>query len=120
MTAKQREFMRPILDGSPIPDEQREYFRARLEDRLAAALIRAFCAHNQGKPLTNEYVDGEIEAVAQRLGVKGFVVRRCMFGDYLTLDRISDIMLALGMDFDDFTFTPIAEKMATKPDEPRA
>ena len=116
MTDKQREFLRPILDGWPIPNEQRAYFRMRLEDRLQKAILQAFM---QRYGSTTALVDEGIQDLVRRLGMKPFVVRRLIGGGPTKFDQVADIMLALGMDFDDFTFRPIADMAKDKSDEVR-
>ena len=104
-TSQQREFLSEILEGKPIPEDKLVYFRERLRDRLHSAILAAF----QERAKTG-FKQSDL---AGRIHKKRAQITRWLSTtSNLTLDSISDLMVGLGMDFDEFPFTPIEKTFA--------
>lgn len=105
ITSRQKQFYSEIIDGRPIPEEKLVYFRERLRDRLHSAILAAF----------QRYVEKGFKQsdLAERIHKKRAQITRWLGSpSNLTLDSISDLMIGLGTDFDEFRFTPIDEAIA--------
>lgn len=105
ITSRQRQFYSEIIDGRPIPEEKLLYFRERLRDRLHSAILGAFQRRAEKGFKQSD--------LAERIHKKRAQIARWLGSpSNLTLDSISDLMIGLGMDFDEFRFTPIEEAIA--------
>jgi hypothetical protein len=100
------EFLSEILEWKSVPPDTLEYFRARLRHRLHSAILEAFSTRAKEKGLMQKDLAARIHKskvqINRWLGTAG----------NLTLDSISDLMVGLGMDFDEFPFTPIEKTLA--------
>jgi DNA-binding phage protein len=91
------------LKEKPIPESTLAYFRARLRNRLHALVLEAFIKQSEEKQLT------QLE-LAERIGRAPEQVNRWLgaAGNW-TLDTISDLMVGIGIDLDDPSYTPIVD-----------
>jgi transcriptional regulator with XRE-family HTH domain len=105
-TSRQMDFLSEILEWKPVPQDTLEYFRERLRHRLHSAILEAFSRRAKEKGLKQKDLAARIHKskvqINRWLGTAG----------NLTLDSISDLMVGLGMDFDEFPFTPIEKTVA--------
>jgi transcriptional regulator with XRE-family HTH domain len=102
ITSRQRQFYSEIIDGRPIPEEKLLYFRERLRDRLHSAILGAFQRRAEKGFKQSD--------LAERIHKKRAQIARWLGSpSNLTLDSISDLMIGLGMDFDEFRFTSFEE-----------
>ncbi len=107
MITSQKEFLSEILEGKPIPQDKLVYFRERLRDRLHSAILTAFQERTKTGFKQSDLADRIHKKRAQ-------ITRWFSAASNLTLDSISDLMVGLGMDFDEFLFTPIEKTLAPK------
>jgi len=107
ITSRQKEFLSEILEGKPIPEDKLVYFRERLRDRLHSAILAAF----QQRAKTGFKQSDLAERIHKK---RAQITRWFSTTSNLTLDSISDLMVGLGMDFDEFPFTPIEKTLAPK------
>jgi transcriptional regulator with XRE-family HTH domain len=106
LTSQQKDFLSEILGGTPIPEDKLVYFRERLRDRLHSAILAAF--EQRAKKGFKQ------SDLAERINKKRAQIARWLSTtSNLTLDSISDLMVGLGMDFDEFPFTPIEKIVAS-------
>jgi len=102
---EQMSFLSEILEWKPIPEDKLVYFRERLRNRLPSAILDAFIKRAKQKGL--KQCD-----LATRIGrTRAQITRWFSTPSNLTLDSISDLMVGLGMDFDEFPFTPIEKTL---------
>jgi len=105
-TSRQMDFLSEILEWKPVPSDTLEYFRARLRNRLHSAILEAFSTRAKENGLMQKDLAARIHKskvqINRWLGTAG----------NLTLDSISDLMVGLGMDFDEFPFSPIEKTLA--------
>ena len=101
------------LTEKPIPESTLAYFRARLQNRLHALVLEAFIKQSEEKQLT------QIE-LAERIGRAPEQVNRWLgaAGNW-TLDTISDLMVGIGIDLDDPSYTPIVDLVDELRDKPK-
>ncbi len=104
-------FLSEILADQPIPEGKLVYFRERLRDRLHSAILEAFMTRAQEKGLRQKDLAARIHRTSAQ------ITRWFSTPSNITLDSISDLMVGLGMDFDDFPYTPIEETLAPKEEE---
>jgi transcriptional regulator with XRE-family HTH domain len=105
ITSHQLSFLSEILEGKPVPEDTLVYFRERLRDRLHSAILKAF-AQRQSDGLRQKDLAERIHRTRAQ------ITRWLSAASNITLDSISDLMVGLGMDFDEFPFTPIEETIA--------
>lgn len=111
ITSHQRQFLSPILDWKPIPRDTLTYFQERLHRSLHSAILDAFKIRFMERGLTQK-------ELARRIHKSPVTVNRWLStASNLTLDSISDLMVGLGMDFDEFPFTPIEKTIVTAEQE---
>jgi transcriptional regulator with XRE-family HTH domain len=108
ISPQQKSFLAEILEDRPIPEATLIYFRERFRDKLHSAILEAFLTRAQEKNLKQQDLAARIHRT------KGQISRWFNTPSNLTLDSISDLMVGLGMDFDDFPYTPIEETLAPK------
>jgi transcriptional regulator with XRE-family HTH domain len=112
-TSRQMDFLSEILERKPVPPDTLEYFRERLRNRLHSAILDAFSRRAKENGLMQKDLAARIHKsrvqINRWLGTAG----------NLTLDSISDLMVGLGMDFDDFPFTAIEKTLASASDRKR-
>lgn len=108
ITSQQKSLLSEILENKPIPEDTLVYFRERLRDRLHSTILEAFVKRSQQKGLKQK----ELATRIHRTGAQ--IARWFSTPSNITLDSISDLMVGLGMDFDDFPYTPIEETIAPK------
>jgi transcriptional regulator with XRE-family HTH domain len=101
-------FLSEILEDKPIPENTLVYFRERLRDRLHSAILEAFLKRSEEKGLKQKDLATRIHRTSAQ------ITRWFSTASNITLDSISDLMVGLGMDFDDFPYTPIEETLAPK------
>lgn len=101
-------FLAEILDWKPIPEDKLVYFRERLRDRLHAAILSAFLTRSKERGFKQKDLAARIHRA------EGQITRWLSTTNNLTLDSISDLMVGLGMDFDNFPFTPIEKTIVTE------
>ena len=107
ITSRQKQFLSEILEGRPIPEDKLVYFRERLRDRLHSTLLAAFQERAKSGFKQSDLADRIRKKRAQ-------ITRWFSTTGNLTLDSISDLMVGLGMDFDEFSFTPIEKTAAPR------
>lgn len=101
ITSRQRQFLSPILEWKSIPKDTLVYFEESLRRRLHSAILDAFKRRVKERGLTQK-------ELAKRIHKSPVTVNRWLStASNLTLDSISDLMVGLGMDFDEFPFSPI-------------
>jgi transcriptional regulator with XRE-family HTH domain len=101
------EFLSEILEWGPIPQDTLVYFRERLRHRLHSAILDAFNRRASQR-------DFKQTDLARRIHrTRAQIARWLSTQSNLTLDSISDLMVGLGMDFDEFPFTPIEQTIVT-------
>jgi transcriptional regulator with XRE-family HTH domain len=105
-TSRQRRFLSEILEGGPISEDKLVYFRERLRDRLHSAILAAFQQRAEKGFKQSDLADRIHKKRAQ-------ITRWLGSPSNLTLDSISDLMVGMGMDFDEFPFTPIEVTILT-------
>jgi len=108
ISAQQKSFLAEILEDRPIPEATLIYFRERFRDKLHSAILEAFLIRAKEKNLKQQDLAARIHRT------KGQISRWFNTPSNLTLDSISDLMVGLGMDFDDFPYTPIEKTLAPK------
>jgi transcriptional regulator with XRE-family HTH domain len=108
ISAQQKSFLAEILEDRPIPEATLIYFRERFRDKLHSAILEAFLTRAQEKNLKQQDLAARIHRT------KGQISRWFNTPSNLTLDSISDLMVGLGMDFDNFPYTPIENTLAPK------
>lgn len=83
-------FLSEIIEGSCIPDEKLNYFRARLKNRLHAMVLAQFMNLEKDRQFTRA-------DLARRLGKKPEQITRWLGapGNW-TLDTVSDLLLGMG------------------------
>jgi hypothetical protein len=107
-TSGQMEFLSEILEWKPVPEDTLIYFRERLRHRLHSAILDAFSQRARERNLKQK-------DLAARIHKSRVQINRWLgTASNLTLDSISDLMVGLGMDFDEFPFTPIEKTLADK------
>ena len=107
-TSQQMSFLSEILEGKPIPEDTLVYFRERLRDRLHSAILEAFIRRSRENGLKQADLAIRIHRTRAQ------ITRWFSTPSNLTLDSISDLMVGLGMDFDEFPYTPIEETISTE------
>jgi transcriptional regulator with XRE-family HTH domain len=105
---EQMSFLSEILEWEPIPEDKLVYFRERLRNRLHSAIIDAFLKRSKGRGLKQSDLATRIHRTRAQ------ITRWFGTSSNLTLDSISDLMVGLGMDFDEFPFTPIEKTLTIK------
>jgi len=107
-TLHEQSFLTEILEGKPIPFGKLEYFRARLRSRLHQLVVSVWMRQE-----TVTQAD-----LARRIGRKPEVINRLLGapGNW-TLYTVSDLLVALGVDLDKPSVTPIAE-LFSRPTQP--
>ncbi len=106
ITSGQMELLSEILEWQPVPEDTLVYFRERLRHRLHSAILDAFTRRAQERGFKQK-------DLAARIHKSRVQVNRWLStASNLTLDSISDLMVGLGMDFDEFPFTPIENTLA--------
>ena len=84
--------LQEIADGSPIPESTRAFFRERMRVRLHQFLLRSFVGYAQATGSNRadlaERIDKRPEQVTRWLGQPR----------NLTLDTVSDLLLAMGLE----------------------
>lgn len=82
-------FLIEVLEGKPIPEGKKEYFRWRLKSRLHQLVVREYLRHEDLGLTQKEW--------AMRIGKGEAVVNRLLGapGNW-TLDTVSDLLLGLG------------------------
>jgi len=92
ITSQPTPFLSEIIDGSRIPDEKLNYFRARLKNRLHAMVLTQFIKLVDDKQFTKA-------DLARRLGKKPEQITRWLGvpGNW-TLDTVSDLLLGMGFE----------------------
>jgi transcriptional regulator with XRE-family HTH domain len=105
-TSGQKAFLSEILEWKPVPEDTLVYFRERLRHRLHSVILEAFTKRAQERNLTQKDLAARIEKSRVQIN------RWLSTASNLTLDSISDLMVGLGMDFDEFPFTPIEKTLA--------
>jgi hypothetical protein len=104
-------FLSEILEDKPVPEDTLVYFRERLRDRLHSAFLKAFLKRSEEKGLKKKDLAIRIHRTSAQ------IARWFSTPSNITLDSVSDLMVGLGMDFDDFPYTPIEETLAPKEQE---
>ena len=103
MPTFQTSILREIAHSKPIQLRTRLLYRRRLQNRVQRLLRKAFRDEQKRTGLTQkelaDRIDKDKSKVNQWLSIAG----------NLTLDTISDLLLGLGVDLDELSFTPIAE-----------
>ena len=112
MITSQQTSLLSDLKERPIPESALAYFRARLRNRLHALVLEAFIKESKEKQMT------QVE-LAERIGRSPEQVNRWLgaAGNW-TLDTISGLMVGMGVDLDDPSFTPIADLTAALHEKP--
>lgn len=103
MTAqtKEKELLLEILEWKRISGDTLVYFQGRLRRRVYSVLLDAFTRRTKERGLTRK-------ELARRVRRPAALVNRWLsHPSNLCLDSISLLMVGLGMDFDEFSFTPI-------------
>src|ERR1700722_18727441 len=91
------------ITHKPISLRTRLLYRRRLQNRLQRLLRRAFRDEQKRTGLTQK-------ELAERIGKdKSKVNQWLSIASNLTLETISDLLLGLGVDLDELSFTPIAD-----------
>lgn len=119
MPISQTSILSEIEHGKPIRLRTRAIYRRRLQNRVHRLVLRAFREQEKKAGLTQkglaERIDSRPELINRWLGIPG----------NWTLNTISDLLLGIGVDLDDFSFTPIAElvehqvaQQSAKPETP--
>lgn len=106
ITFRQKRFLSEILEWKPIPEDKLIYFRERLRGRLHSAILRAYVARSKERGLKRKDLAARIHRTQAQ------ITRWLSTASNLTLDSISDLMVGLAMDFDEFPFTRIEETIA--------
>ena len=106
ISAQPKSLLSEILEGKPIPEATLIYFRERFRDRLHSAILEAFLIRSQEKNLKRQDLAARIHRT------KGQISRWFSAPSNITLDSISDLMAGMGMDFDEFKYTPIEKTLA--------
>ncbi len=110
-TSRQAEFFSEILEWKRIPEDALVYFQDRLRRRVYSVLLDAFTRRAKERGLTGK-------ELAHRIRRSGATVSRWLSRpSNLSLDSISLLMVGLGMDFDEFPFTPIEKTIVTAEQE---
>jgi hypothetical protein len=101
ITTRQRQFLTPILEWEILPIHTLIYFEEQLRRRLHSVILDAFKRRAKERGLTQKQL-------ARRIHRSPVTVNRWLStSSNLTLDSIAVLMVGLGMDFDEFPFTPI-------------
>lgn len=103
---EQMSFLSEILEWTPIPEDKLVYFRERLRNRLHSVIIEAFVKRAEQRGLKQSDLANRIHRTRTQ------ITRWFSTASNLTLDSISDLMVGLAVDFDDFPFTPIEETIS--------
>src|ERR1700733_13807570 len=111
MPTFQPSILREIAHSKPISLRTRLLYRRRLQNRLQRLLRRAFRDEQKRTGLTQK-------ELAERIGKdKSKVNQWLSIASNLTLETISDLLLGLGVDLDELSFTPIADLVHEAEDE---
>jgi hypothetical protein len=105
-TSRQMEFLSEILEWKPVPEDTLVYFQERLRYRLHSAILDAFTRRAKERGIKQKDLAVRIHRSSVQIN------RWLSTASNLTLDSISDLMVGLGMDFDEFPFTPIENTIA--------
>lgn len=108
ITSRQAQLISPILEWKTIPEDTLVYFEETLRHRLHSAILDAFKRRVLERNLTQK-------ELAKRIHKSPVTINRWLStASNLTLDSISDLMVGLAMDFDEFPFTPIEKTMTSE------
>ncbi|HEV3113670.1 MAG TPA: helix-turn-helix transcriptional regulator [Candidatus Binataceae bacterium] len=106
MITSQQKSILSDLKKKPIPESTLEYFSGRLIDRLHALVLDAYIQQSKEEGLT------QVE-LAERLAQDPARINRLLGGaGNWTLKTVSNLLVAIGVDLDDPSFTPIAKLVA--------
>jgi transcriptional regulator with XRE-family HTH domain len=103
MSTFQTSILHEIQHGKPIPLRTRLLYRRRLQHRIQRLLRKAFHEEQKRTDLTQKEYAERIDKD------KSKVNRWLSIPSNLTLETISDLLLGLGVDLDELSFTPLAD-----------
>ncbi len=112
MTSSQIAFLAKILSGGslpvsgePIPDGQLAYFRERLKTRIFSFIVKGFLDQQKACPQITQ------ASIARRLHRRPEQINRWLSGPAnMTLDTVSDLVLAVYGGEPSISFSPLVKK----------